>query len=173
MVEIYCGDGKGKTTASVGLIIRARGHGINTVFMQFMKGDGSGEVSVLKSIEGVRVFHTPVFYGFVKNMTQEQKAEMLKEYDILIDRAEEEIKNAGEKRLVIVLDEVIHACNFGLVDEKRLCKIIDNAPENAEIVLTGRDPSEELTKRADYISEIKKIKHPFDKGITAREGIEL
>ena len=173
MIEIYCGDGKGKTTASVGLAVRGAGHNIKVIFMQFMKGDSSGEIAVLRKIPCVSVYHTPVFYGFVKNMTDEQKREMCGHYSRLIEKAHEEIKNANGEKMIIILDEVIHACNYGLLKEEELLNLIDGCPENIEIVLTGRDPSDELVKRADYISEVKKIKHPFDRGIMAREGIEL
>ncbi len=173
MIEIYCGDGKGKTTAAVGLAVRAAGHNIRVLFIQFMKGGSSGEISVLKNIPNISVFYTPVFYGFVKNMSDDEKAEMLGHYTELLKKAECEIKEAGNEKIVLILDEVIHACNFDLLDENELIKIMDNIGESTELVLTGRNPSEELVKRADYISEIKKIKHPFDRGITAREGIEL
>lgn len=173
MIEIYCGDGKGKTTASVGLAVRGAGHNIKVLFMQFMKGDSSGEIAVLRSMPYVRVYHTPVFYGFVKNMTDEQKEEMCGHYSCLIKKASDEIRSGGNEKMIVILDEVIHANNYGLLKDEELLNLIDSCPDNVEIVLTGRNPSPELIKRADYISEIKKIKHPYDRGIMAREGIEL
>lgn len=169
MIQIYCGDGKGKTTASVGLAIRGAGNDFNVLFSQFLKDDSSGEINILKNIPQIRVFHTNAFYGFVKYMSDEQKAEMKADYAELINRVEREIK----ENTIVILDEVIHACNFGLLEEKTLCEFLDKYSQSAEIVLTGRNPSQELIKRADYISEIKKVRHPYDKGIEARKGIEL
>ncbi len=173
MIEVYCGDGKGKTTAAVGLAVRCAGHNIKTVFIQFMKGDSSGEVAVLNKIDCVKVYHTPVFYGFVKNMSESQKEEMKVHYKRLIDTAKSEIEKTEGERILVVLDEVIHACNYGLLCEDELLRLIDSSGENVEIVLTGRSPSDEIIKRADYVSEIKKIKHPYDRGVLGREGIEL
>lgn len=169
IIQIYCGDGKGKTTAAVGLAIRGAGNDFNVAFAQFLKDDSSGEISILRKIPQIRMFHTNNFYGFVKYMNDEQKAEMKAEYADIIKRVEREIK----ENTIVVLDEVIHACNFGLLEEKTLCEFLDKYSQRAEIVLTGRNPSKELIKRADYISEIKKVRHPYDKGIEARKGIEL
>lgn len=172
MLEIYCGNGKGKTTAAVGLSVRAAGHQIKVLFIQFMKNDTSGEITILKSLPTVRVLHSDIFYGFVKNMNLQQREEMKKQYTQLLKEAEKEVRTAGKKEMVIVLDEVIHACNYKLLDEQKLCRFLDQCPNNIEVVLTGREPSEQLQKRADYISNIRKEKHPYDKGILARKGIE-
>lgn len=169
MIHIYYGDGKGKTTAAVGLAIRGAGNDFNVAFAQFLKDDSSGEISILRNIPQIRVFHTDSFYGFVKYMNDEQKNEMKADYAELLKKVEREIK----ENTIVILDEVIHACNFGLLEEQVLCKFLDKYSQSAEIVLTGRNPSQELIKRADYISEIKKIRHPYDKGIEARKGIEL
>ena len=75
MIQVYIGEGKGKTTASIGLSIRAAGHGFNVLFMQFLKDDSSGEISVLRSISGIEVIHCPVNYGFTFQMTEDQKKE--------------------------------------------------------------------------------------------------
>lgn len=173
MIEIYCGDGKGKTTAGVGLAVRAAGHGFCVLFLQFMKDGSSGEIAVLKSISQIQVMHAHKFYGFTKNMNDEQKLEMRACYTKLLDRARKEMLQAGQCRILIVLDEVIHACNHQLLDEKLLCEFLDECPSTAEVVLTGRDPSPELLQRADYISKIEKVKHPYDLGVPARKGIEL
>lgn len=173
MIQIYCGDGKGKTTAAVGQAVRAAGHGFYVIFAQFLKNDSSGEISILKGLSGIQVIHTAVFYGFVKDMNIEQRAEMKIQCTGLLQQIEEKLwMKQGENRLV-VLDEVLHACNKELLEEQRLCEFLDACPEKTEVVLTGRNPSAALMERADYISEIHKIKHPYDRGITARKGIEL
>ncbi len=204
MIQIYHGDGKGKTTAAIGLAIRAAGHGIPVVFAQFLKDESSGEISVLKQIPGIEVLHSECFHGFIRNMTNEQKQETREAYAGLLETCGEIIASIGNTaeqnmnsivgnsqentsanssliRGVIILDEVLHACNYDLLDEAVLIdklekwkKVGDNC-ENCEyeVILTGRNPSQPLLRLADYVTEMKKEKHPFDRGIYAREGIEL
>ena len=164
MIQVYIGEGKGKTTASIGLSIRAAGHGFNVLFMQFLKDDSSGEISVLKIIPGIEVIHCPVDYGFTFQMTEDQKKETAQEYDKMLDKAIE------ADVFLIVLDEVIHALNANLINREKLERLLY---KNCEIVLTGRNAPEWLTDRADYVSDIQKIKHPYDKGVQARVGIEF
>lgn len=164
MIQVYVGDGKGKTTASIGLCIRAAGHGFNVLFMQFLKDDSSGEVSVLRSIPSIEVIHCPVNYGFTFQMTEDQKKETAKEYDKMLDKA------IGTDVFLVVLDEAIHALNAGMISREKLERLLD---KNSEIVLTGRDAPEWLISRADYVSNIQKIKRPYDKGVQARVGIEF
>ncbi len=164
MIQVYVGDGKGKTTASIGLSIRAAGHGFTVLFMQFLKDDSSGEVSVLRSIPGIEVIHCPVNYGFTFQMTEDQKKETAKEYDKMLDKA------IGTDAFLVVLDEAIHALNAGMISREKLERLLD---KNSEIVLTGRNAPEWLINRADYVSNIQKIKHPYDKGVQARVGIEF
>lgn len=183
MVEIYCGDGKGKTTAAIGLGIRAAGHRIPVLFVQFLKDDSSGEISVLRTIDGIRLLHPHNFYGFVRNMTEEEKRETRTDYAAMMKQVQDwlkeqrmswsEEKGMADVRAVVILDEVLHACNFGLLDETALLDVICGYRDCVEFVLTGREPSEKLRGEADYISLIKKQKHPYDIGITARNGIEL
>ncbi len=164
MIQVYVGDGKGKTTASIGLSIRAAGHGFNVLFMQFLKDDSSGEISVLRSIPSIEVIHCPVNYGFTFQMTEDQKKETAQEYDKMLDKAIE------ADVFLIVLDEAIHALNAGLINQEKLERLLH---KNCEIVLTGRNAPEWLTDRADYVSDIQKIKHPYDRGVQARIGIEF
>lgn len=193
MIEIYCGDGKGKTTAAVGLAVRAAGHGIPVFFLQFMKDGGSGELVVLRDLPGVRVRYAQRFFGFFRSMSDEQRTEMKKQYQEMFDQAVSEVhqeisvhdggaeppeqkvgsKAKAEISCVLVLDEVLHACNKGLLEESDLLAFLDHCPQQVEVVLTGREPSDELKKRADYISEIRKERHPYDRGVMAREGIEI
>lgn len=164
MIHVYVGDGKGKTTASVGLSVRAAGHGFKVLFMQFLKDDSSGEIEMLRSIPGVEVVHCPVNYGFTFQMTDEQKKETAEEYDKMMDRAIE------SDAFLIVLDEVIHALNAGMIVKEKLERVLD---KDCEIVLTGRDAPDWIVDRADYVSDVRKIKHPYDNGVQARVGIEF
>lgn len=172
MIELYCGDGKGKTTAALGLAIRFAGHGMPVIFAQFLKNDSSGEIRILKDLPQIQVMHAKTFYGFTMQMSREQRDEMRICYTEFLEQIQKKMWEKKDERVLVVLDEVIHACNHKLLSEQELCRFLDGCPETAEIVLTGRNPSEALTERADYISEIKKIRHPYDKGILAREGIE-
>lgn len=164
MIQVYVGDGKGKTTASIGLSVRAAGHGFTVLFMQFLKDDSSGEVSILRSIPGIEVIHCPINYGFTFRMTEGQKKETAREYGKMLDKA------IGSDAFLIVLDEAIHALNAGMIDREKLAKLLT---KDCEIVLTGRDAPGWLINRADYVSSVQKVKHPYDKGVWSRVGIEF
>lgn len=169
-VHIYCGDGKGKTTAAVGLAVRAAGRGKKVVIARFLKTEDSGEVEVLRNIPGITVFPCEKTFGFYFQMTEDQKQEAARYYSELLERAWS--MAAGSQADLLILDEIMAACTYHLVEEKCLCRFLDNRPGHLEVIMTGRNPSEELQARADYISEVKKGKHPFDHGMEAREGIE-
>ena len=154
-VHIYCGDGKGKTTAAVGLAVRAAGCGRKVLITRFLKTDHSGEVAALGLIPGITVTPCEKSFGFTFRMTEEQKKEAAVYYTALLDRTLKKAAKGGYHMLV--LDEIMAVMNCGLV---------------LEVVMTGREPSEELISLADYVSEIRKVKHPYDQGISAREGIE-
>ena len=140
------------------------------VIARFLKTDDSGEVFVLKQIPGIILIPCTKTFGFYFRMTEEQKKEAAVYYSGLLEQAWQmaEEQNAG----LLVLDEIMAVCNYGLVKEKRLLELLKSKPENLEVVLTGRGPSKALLDRADYVSEIMKRKHPFDQGTGAREGIE-
>lgn len=164
MIHILVGDGKGKTTSSIGMSIRAAGHGFKVLFIQFLKDDSSGEVTILRKIPEITVLHAVNDYGFIFQMTEEQKKKAAREYDRLLDKA------LQSNAFLIVLDEVLHALNAGLVSKDRLQKVMQ---KEVEVVLTGRNAPEWILNKADYYSDVTKIKHPFDKGVDARIGIEL
>ncbi len=169
LLHIYCGDGKGKTTASIGLAVRAAGNNMKVLFVQFFKDGTSCEFNSLKNIPQITCMHAPKCFGLFKNMSEEEKKESKLMYSSMLESAFENY----EKYDLIVLDESISACNHKMIDEDRLLALIHKAIGTTEIVLTGRKPSEKLIEAADYVSEVHKIKHPFDTGITARVGIEF
>ena len=165
LVHIYCGDGKGKTSAAVGLAVRAAGCGKRVVIARFLKTDNSGEVEILKKIPEVTLIPCRKTFGFVRSMDEETKRECAA-YHKLAEHAD-----------LVVFDEIMAAVNYGMVPERDVLEFLENRPgrdqtDGLEIVLTGRDPSEKLTAAADYVSEICKRKHPFDRGIMARRGVE-
>ena len=169
LIHIYCGDGKGKTTAATGLAVRAAGAGKKVVFTQFFKDGSSSEVKVLQSIGNVHVMHCKTVRGFWKRMTDEQKARASEDYTKLLA----DVIAAASDADILVLDEIISACNHGTVAETAVTDFLRNKPEKLEVVLTGRNPSDALLELADYVTEMRKIKHPYDCGIAARKGIEF
>lgn len=169
LIHIYCGDGKGKTTAATGLAVRAAGAGKKVVFTQFFKDGSSSEVSVLQTVENIQTVHCKTVRGFWWGMDDAEKAQVRKDYArFLID-----VISLAKDADLLVMDEVICACNCGAVAETVVLDFLLRKPKDLEVVLTGRNPSKELLVLADYVSEMRKIKHPYDCGIAAREGIEF
>ena len=169
-LHIYCGDGKGKTTAAVGLAVRAAGSGMKVMFCQCMKDGTSAELRMLGSL-GITVCCCPERFGFFWNMTEEQKEEAAHAYTHLFEETSRRAEEDGYDMLVV--DEFMSAYNHGLIYQRTALEFLMKRPENLEVVLTGRDPGEELLELADYVTEMKKVKHPFDRGLPARKGIEL
>ena len=169
-VHIYCGDGKGKTSSAVGLAVRASGRGKKVLIVRFLKTEDSGEVEVLRKIPGITVTPCDRTFGFVFRMNEEQKCEAGAYFQ---SRCETAVKTAVEDGVdLLVLDEILASCNYGMVREDDVAEFLRNRPAEMEVVLTGRDPSDRLIALADYVSEIKMVKHPYTQGIGAREGIE-
>ncbi len=171
LTHIYCGDGKGKTTASIGIAIRSIGQNFNVVFCQFLKSGESTELKVLDKFENCTIISGKGIKGFVKNMSEDEKNIVYENHNNNLKSAIDLCNNG--KCDVLVLDEIIATVNLGLVDYKKLLDFLKNRPKNIEVIMTGRDPKEELVEIADYVSEVKKVKHPYDKGIFARYGVEM
>lgn len=165
MLHIYCGNGKGKTTAALGLAVRASGAGMRVGFVQLMKGGDTSELAALKLIPNIEISRCDRDYGFFKNMTASDIAEITACHNRLIESA----FSAGYD--MVVLDEFCAAYEYGLLDRELAERLILSASE--EVVLTGRNPAEVFKKAADYLSIINCEKHPFEKGVAARRGIEL
>lgn len=170
LIHIYYGDGKGKTTAATGLSIRASGAGERVIFAQFLKGGTSSELNVLKTLKGIEVCSLSTHRGFYKKQNDEERRLTGTENRVLFDDA---VKRSQNGIQLLVLDEILSACNYGIIDEESLTGFLKNKPDELEVVLTGRKPSRGLLDMADYITEMKKIRHPYDKGIRARRGIEF
>lgn len=166
LVHVYYGDGKGKTSAALGLALRALGSGLRVCFAQFMKSRPSGEIEALGRFESTRSLRSEVSDPrFLHEMSPSERAEYL----------------GGQRRLffsigfdadVLVLDEVFSAISCGALSEAELCALLDRRPPSVEIALTGCDPGAEILRRADYITRMEKIAHPYDRGAPARRGIE-
>jgi cob(I)alamin adenosyltransferase len=170
LIHLYTGDGKGKTTAAVGLSVRAKAAGLRVLFVQFLKSGNSAELKALET-QGVEVISGQPSSKFVFQMDPDEK---------------EITRVFHEKRLIdafkateagvdlLVLDEILGAIATGMVTEVMLLDFLNNKPKHLEVVLTGRDPSENILEVSDYVSEVVMRKHPFESsGLSARKGIEF
>lgn len=166
-IHIYTGDGKGKTTAAAGLAVRASGSGLRVLFCQFLKGRPTGEIGPLRSL-GVTVIRTNEVKKFIPDMNDEEKRTCMAAQRRCFDEMK---KRAGEFDMV-VLDEVFGAISTGMLDLGEVTAFCREKPEPLELVMTGREPPEDILALADYISEIHCLRHPYDKGVPARKGIE-
>ncbi len=170
LIHIYCGDGKGKTTAAIGLAVRCAGRGNKVLLVQFLKSRDSGELYSLARLPDIEVMRGKESKKFTFQMNGEEKHALLLEHNKMFEQVLEKIKTGNYS--LLILDEVIGAVNAKVFDLHKLTAFLRSKPENLEVVLTGRNPAPELLELADYVSEMRKIKHPMDKGIMAREGIE-
>lgn len=168
MIQVYTGDGKGKTTAAFGMALRAVGHNWRVLIVQFMKGDDSyGEVQAARYLPNLELRQ----FG-LKTFVQRGN---LQEEDIRLAREGLEFARAavrsGSYQLVI-LDEINCAVDYGLIPLREVLDLVRSCPAEVELVLTGRNAKRELIELADLVSEVKEIKHPYQKGIVNRVGID-
>jgi cob(I)alamin adenosyltransferase len=167
-VQVYTGSGKGKTTAAWGQALRACGWGMRAVVIQFMKdGRNSGEIAASTSIENLK-FECFGSGDFV------EKGQLLPE-DLRLAaeglRKAEEILGAGSCD-ILILDEINVAVDFGLIEEEAVLRLLDLRPPNMQLVLTGRGARAAIIQRADLVTEMREIKHPYASGRKAEKGIE-
>lgn len=166
-VQVYTGDGKGKTTAALGVAVRAAGHGLRTYIGQFMKGQSYGEIEALREHPLITIEQ----YG---------SARCLRRDDVTADdvaRARHGLETALDAMTsgryeIVVLDEVNVAMWFGLLSTEAVVAFLDRRPPEVELILTGRRAAAEIMERADLVTEMKSVKHYYDQGVLARNGIE-
>jgi len=169
LVQVYTGDGKGKTTAALGLALRASGQGLRVYIIQFMKGwPFYGELEGVKHLPGVtlRQFGRPDFVN-----KDNPDPEDVRQAQEALDHAQQ-VLTEGQNDLVI-LDEVNVAVDFGLIKLADLMELLNRRPPHVELVLTGRYAPRELIARADLVTEMLQIKHPYTEGVPARKGVEF
>lgn len=166
-IHLYYGDGKGKTTAAVGLAVRACGSGMRVGVLSFLKDGTASEHAVLRTIPGIELFPCleKVKFPFQMNADEHNKAAAF--YTALLSQASDR-----RDLELFVLDEVTDACQAGLLREEQLFRFLQNQREQAEIVLTGHTPSARILAAADYITCMKAERHPYTAGLPARRGIE-
>ena len=173
LVLVHTGEGKGKTTAAIGLAVRAWGEGLRVLILQFIKG--GWKYGELKAIEALRAAEPHIEVrqcglGF----TQRDKSDMdkhIKAAHEALKEAEAEI-TSGNWDLVI-LDEINYAVKFGLLEEQEIVELLKKKPAGLHVVLTGRDARPDIIEQADLVTEMKRVRHPFQKGIKAQKGIEF
>ena len=170
LIHIYCGDGKGKTTTGMGLCARAAGAGLHVLIYQFMKDNSSSERIVLAHSDHIVILEGLQQEKFSFQMTTEEKEAHRQYYAAQLRFVAQKVRDDAYD--LLFLDECIYAVRAGLLDEDLLLDFLKNKPAHLEVILTGQNPSQALLEAADYVSEIRKIKHPFDRGIPARKGIE-
>jgi len=167
LIHIYTGNGKGKTTAAIGLGVRATGNGLKVHMVQFMKGRRYSEIDALEFIPNFTVFQS----GRDEFVSKENPDQI--DIDLARNGFEhaKKIINAGKYDLVI-LDEINVAIDFNLIPLKNVIKLLEGKPEKIEVILTGRYADPELVRQADLVSEILEIKHPYNDGVQSRKGID-
>jgi len=166
MLHIYHGDGKGKTTAAMGLALRMAGRGKRAVIAQFLKCEDSGERLALARLPGVELLPLPDCLPFTFQLTDQQREEERERYSQMLAR----LHTLAPQADLLVLDEVCDAVDCGLVPIDEVLLLLGNF--SGEAVLTGRQGQPELLSRADYVTRMEKERHPFDRGLDAREGVE-
>ena len=169
LVQVYTGDGKGKTTAALGLSLRACGQGLHTYIGQFLKKRRYGE---LRGVARLAPFVTIEQYGvneriYAGEVTPEQRAAAREG----LARARHALVSAHYD--IVVMDEVNVALDYGLLSEAEILELVDSKPPSVELVMTGRRAPQAILDRADLVTEMREVKHPFSRGIHARIGIEF
>lgn len=171
LIHIYTGDGKGKTTAATGLALRCAGAGGRVLITRFLKTNNSAELNILGSIAEIKIMENPKVFHMI-NLKDGKLPEGSGEYYEAMFR-DTVAEAAGGDYDLLVMDELMATVRLGFVSVQEVLSFLKNKPEKLEVVMTGRNPAPELVEAADYVSEIKKIKHPFDRGVKARKGIEF
>ena len=171
LIHLYFGDGKGKTSAAMGLAARAAGNSMKVLIAQFFKSSQSGEIALLKELSGVQVLLGKKSKKFVWNMSVDELAQCREEQETLLLQAwDTAIKEACD---LLILDEGLDVVNFGFVSEQTFLAMLSQKPLGLEVVLTGHQQNDALIEAADYVTEIRKVKHPFDSGVKQRRGVEF
>ena len=166
-IHIYAGNGKGKTTAAIGLGIRATGEGLKVIMIQFMKGRRYSEIDALEKIPNFTV----VQYGRDEFVSKERPEQI--DIDLATDGFEHAKKILHKKEYdVVILDEINVAVDFNLIPLNDVLQLLSEKPEKVELILTGRHASPEVVRQVDLVSEILEIKHPYQSGVESRKGID-
>ncbi len=167
-IQVYTGDGKGKTTAALGLAIRAAGAGLRVYIGQFMKAGVYSEILALKRFPDLITLEQFGTGRFIKDVATPEEIAAARQG---LQKAEAAMTSCRYE--VVILEEANVALHFGLFSAEELLRLISAKPEGVELVITGRGAHSEIINRADLVTEMKSLKHYFDKGVSARTGIEM
>ncbi len=165
-VQVYTGDGKGKTTAALGLALRAAGRGLKVLITQFAKGSDTGELRALKDIPNITLHRC----GTERFITENPAREIIEKTREGFAEVRREILT-GQYDMVI-LDEINIAVHFKMISAEEVLTLIDDKPAHTELILTGRKAAPEIIARADLVTEMRNVKHYYDRAVGARKGIE-
>ena len=166
-VHLYTGNGKGKTTAAVGLALRAAGAGLKVFIVQFGKGSPTGELKSLKKLSRQITIRQFGARTFIKQKPALVDYTLAAEGLATVERA---LRRGCYD--VVILDEVCVVCRYNLISTRKVLDIINNRPKQVEVIMTGRDAPKDLANAADLVTEMREIRHYFSKGVRARKGIE-
>jgi cob(I)alamin adenosyltransferase len=170
LILLYTGNGKGKTTAALGQVLRAAGHGFKVAIIQFIKNmENTGEIKAAKKIFTDHLEIFPMGSGFTWDAKDQDELRLAAEKGWAL--AKEKI-NSGQYCMVI-LDELTYTINYGLLDQEEIVSFLRQKPEPLHIIITGRDANDKLIDLADLVTEMKEIKHPYQNGFKATKGIEF
>jgi len=165
LIQIYTGDGKGKTTAALGLAMRAAGQGLRVSFIQFLKGEPGGE-----HLFASRYHPFDIVQGSAKSVFTQSRERLKEDVQQTLAMALEQMQSGNYE--LLILDEIFVAVSGRLITTEQVLDFLEKKPDSIELVLTGRNAPPEIVKRADLVTEMHMVKHPFNRGIRARPGIE-
>ncbi|MBE6053020.1 MAG: cob(I)yrinic acid a,c-diamide adenosyltransferase [Clostridium sartagoforme] len=171
LIQIYTGEGKGKTTAAIGQGIRAYGNGLKVYMLQFLKGGKTGELSTINELgDNFKIFRFEKPKDFTWNLSKEEledlRLEIREGYNFILEVIRD------NKCDVLIIDEIMAVLSNNFLKVKEVLHILDNKPKTMEIILTGRNVPKEIIEKSNLVTEMKCIKHYYEEGIPAREGIE-
>ncbi|WP_055071148.1 cob(I)yrinic acid a,c-diamide adenosyltransferase [Clostridium massiliamazoniense] len=170
-IQIYTGESKGKTTAAMGLAIRAAGSGLKVCIVQFLKAWKTSELNSLEKIDNIDVFRFQTIKKFTWELNESERKQIEEEtkkaYNFILNVFKE------KKYDVVIVDEIMGALGAKLLTEQEVLELMDKKPDTVELVMTGRYPTEAIINKADLVTEMNVVKHYFNEGVQARLGIEF
>jgi len=171
-IQVYTGNGKGKTTAALGLALRAVGHGLKVVMIQFMKAMDSGELhSAERLAPDFKIYRFASSNKFIKDMDEDEKLRLKNDIEYSLKFTKQIIEQNSCD--ILILDEIMAAIHSNLLKIDTVIELMHSKPVNMELILTGRNAPEEIISLADLVTEMRSIKHYYENGVVARKGIEF
>lgn len=171
LIIVYTGNGKGKTTAAIGSALRAVGQGLYVLMLQFIKGTWNyGEIESIKRLEPDFKIQ-PLGKGFIHLSSKLDNKEVIENTSQSWERAKNEV--LSDKYDMIILDEINYVIDYGLLPVEEMLALLENKPNRLHVILTGRNAHKKVIEKADLVTEMKEIKHPYSQGIKAQKGIEF